>query len=264
MHSILLRNAARKRHRRDGPAAVHDPDRVNGHSGALPRTRQRPRRAAGRRPDRSRRGRAGGARLPLGPRVHRQPRQARRGRHGPVRGPGPVPPCRGRRVAADAGRREHRAPYREQSDAAARRDLGARGPWLRRWSSPSDSTGASRSTRCCGATPTSAWSAARAFALELRDATRSPRSPRSRPGSRSPTTSGRSRRTRGCVRASSPRDRCGRRGPRGQRLRMWSTRVSGCGWWPWSIDQGSGVTWTRPSCRRTVERAAARARPRRT
>ena len=39
MHSILLRNAARKRHRRDGPAAVHDPDRVNGHSGALPRTR---------------------------------------------------------------------------------------------------------------------------------------------------------------------------------------------------------------------------------
>jgi hypothetical protein len=35
MESILPRNAARKRHRRAGPAAVHDPSRVNGHSGPL-------------------------------------------------------------------------------------------------------------------------------------------------------------------------------------------------------------------------------------
>jgi hypothetical protein len=34
MNSILPRNAARKRHRRAGPAAVHDPARVNGHSRA--------------------------------------------------------------------------------------------------------------------------------------------------------------------------------------------------------------------------------------
>jgi hypothetical protein len=40
MDSILPRNAARKRHRRAGPAAVHDPSRVNGHSGALPRNRR--------------------------------------------------------------------------------------------------------------------------------------------------------------------------------------------------------------------------------
>jgi basic membrane lipoprotein Med (substrate-binding protein (PBP1-ABC) superfamily) len=36
MESILPRNPARKRHRRDGPATVHDAGRVNGHSGALP------------------------------------------------------------------------------------------------------------------------------------------------------------------------------------------------------------------------------------
>jgi hypothetical protein len=40
MDSILPRNAARKRHRRNGPAAAHDPSRVNGHTGALPRIRR--------------------------------------------------------------------------------------------------------------------------------------------------------------------------------------------------------------------------------
>ena len=37
MDSILPRNAAWKRHRRARPAAVHDPTRVNGHSGTRPR-----------------------------------------------------------------------------------------------------------------------------------------------------------------------------------------------------------------------------------
>jgi hypothetical protein len=40
MESILPRNAARKRHRRAGPAPVHDPGRVTGHSGALPASRR--------------------------------------------------------------------------------------------------------------------------------------------------------------------------------------------------------------------------------
>jgi hypothetical protein len=37
MDSILPRNAAGKRHRRAGPAAVHETGTVNGHSGVLPR-----------------------------------------------------------------------------------------------------------------------------------------------------------------------------------------------------------------------------------
>jgi hypothetical protein len=43
MESILPRNTARKRRRRAGPAAVHDPGRVNGHSGAVPRGGRGPR-----------------------------------------------------------------------------------------------------------------------------------------------------------------------------------------------------------------------------